>query len=57
MPEIRCTVEVCEFNANNMCGAKRIEVHSEDAIREPRNSEHTLCATFRHRAHPATTTY
>jgi hypothetical protein len=57
LPEIRCTVEVCEFNANNMCQAKRIEVHSEDAVREPRNSEHTLCATFRHRAHPPTTAY
>lgn len=49
MPEIRCTVENCQFNGNNFCKADRIEVHSEDGMREPLNSEHTLCATFRNK--------
>lgn len=47
MTQIRCSVDNCEFNGNNICHAEKIEVHSEDAQRKPLNSEHTLCATFR----------
>ncbi|MGF7183971.1 hypothetical protein GGQ84_000046 [Desulfitispora alkaliphila] len=47
MTKIRCTVETCKFNGNNVCGADMIEVHTEDGERDPINSEHTLCATFR----------
>ncbi|MDW7675477.1 MAG: DUF1540 domain-containing protein [Bacillota bacterium] len=49
MTEINCNVENCEFNTHNKCGADRITVNSEDAIREPLNSEHTLCVTFKNR--------
>ena len=45
MSHVKCLVEECRFNTNDVCQADRIEVRSS-GTKDVQNSDNTACSTF-----------
>lgn len=44
--DVKCVVEECEFNQNNLCNAEDIEVRSSGDL-SVKSSDGTACETFK----------